>query len=117
MHAFSAERAPVMVANGGKEPIHLGSATRAGGGLLHVWDWSKSLVSRVLPDVEFWGTERVALSPDGKLLVWARGDIFNLETGKKTRIDLGGADVNMGESIYGRMGDMRFHPDGSRLAI
>jgi WD40 repeat protein len=117
MHALSAEGAPVIVANGGKEPIRLGSTTREGGGFLHVWDWSKSPVSRVLPDVEFWGTERVALSPDGKLLVWARGEILKLETGEKTRIDLGGADVKIAESTYGRIGDMQFSPDGGCLAI
>src|SRR4029077_9492709 len=81
------------------------------------WDGSKSPVSRVLPDIEFWGTECVALSPDGTQLVWARGDILNLETGERTRIDLGGADVKIGESTYGRIGDMQFSPDGGRLAI
>ena len=117
MHAISAERVPVIVANGGKEPIRLGSVTREGGGLLHVWDWSTSPVSRVLPDVEFWGTENVALSPDGSQLVWAKGDILDLRTGKQTHIDLGGADVRIGEAMYGRIGDMRFSPDGGRLAI
>src|ERR1022692_372253 len=45
-----ADDAPVIIANGGKDPIPLGSATREGGGFLHVWDWSKGTRSRVLPE-------------------------------------------------------------------
>jgi WD40 repeat protein len=117
LHALVAESAPVIVANGGKKPLHLGSATREHGGLLHVWSWSKGAMSCVLPKVEFWGNDHVAISPDGKWLVWARGDILDLQTGKSTRIDLGGADFKIGEHTYTRIGAMRFSPDGGRLAL
>ena len=40
IHAQVADGASILVANGGKEPIRLGSATSEGGGFLHVWDWS-----------------------------------------------------------------------------
>ncbi len=117
IHSQVADDAPVIIANGGKDPIPLGSATREGGGLLHVWDWSKGTRSRVLPEVEFWGNMKVVLTPDGKQLVWASGKILDLGTAKWTKIDLGGADVKVGGSIYNRIGDMRFCPDASRLAL
>jgi hypothetical protein len=117
IHSQVADDAPVIVANGGKDPISLGSATREGGGLLHVWDWSKGTGSRVLPEIESWGNEKMAISPDGKQLVWASGRILDLNTAKWTKIDLGGADVKVGASTYNRIGDMRFSPDGSRLAL
>jgi WD40 repeat protein len=113
----SAEQAPVIVANGGSEPTLLGSATRDGGGRLHVWDWSNGPLSRVLPGVEFWGAEHMALSPDGRRLVRARGEILDLQTGVRTAIDLGGADIVIGGAVYGRIGDMQFSPDGGRLAL
>ena len=117
IHSQVADDAPVIIANGGKDPIPLGSATREGGGLLHVWDWSKGTRSRVLPEVEFWGNMNVVLTPDGKQLVWASGKILDLGTAKWTKIDLGGADVKVGDSTYNRIGDMRFSPDGSRFAL
>jgi len=112
-----ADDAPVIIANGGKDPIPLGSATREGGGFLHVWDWSKGTRSRVLPEIESWGNENMAIAPDGKQLVCASGRILDLNTAKWTKIDLGGADVKVGASTYNRIGDMRFSPDGSRLAL
>jgi WD40 repeat protein len=117
IHPQVADAAPVIVANGGKDSISLGSATREGGGVLHLWDWSKGTRSRVLPGIEFWGNENVVLSPDGKQLVWASGKILELGTTNWTKIDLGGADVKVGDASYGRIGDMRFSPDGSRLAL
>ncbi|MDB5355783.1 MAG: hypothetical protein JWN24_2236 [Phycisphaerales bacterium] len=117
IHAQVADFAPVIIANGGKDPILLGSATHERGGSLHVWDWSKGTQSRVLPEIEFRGTERVALSPDGKQLVWASGKILDLGAANWTKIDLGGEDVKIGERTYTRIGDMRFSPDGSRLAL
>ena len=117
LHAVSADWASILIANGGKEPVRLGSVTREGGGVLHVWDWSKGTLSRVLPDVEFWGTETVALSPDGKQLVWARGDILDLHTGEKSRINLMDEDVEVEDGTYSRICDMRFSPDGGRIAL
>ena len=117
IHAQVADAAPAIVANGGKDSILLGSATREGGGLLHIWDWSKGPRSRVLPGIEFWGNEKVAISPNGKQLVWADGRLLDLGTAKWTKIDLGGADITVGEATYNRIGDMRFSTDGSRLAL
>jgi WD40 repeat protein len=117
VHVLVAERAPVIVANGGAEPVRLGARTRGGGGVLHVWDWSKGNTSRVLKEVEYWGTERAAVSPDGKHLVRAGGDILELATGKRSQIDLGGADVKIDGRTFGRIGHMRFSPDGGRLAM
>jgi DNA-binding beta-propeller fold protein YncE len=117
IHPQVADEAPVIVANGEKDPIPLGSATRKGGGLLHVWDWSKGTRSRVLPEVEFWGNMKVVLTPDGKQLVWASGKILDLGTAKWSKIDLGGADVKIDGRTFTRIGDMRFSPDGSRLAL
>jgi DNA-binding beta-propeller fold protein YncE len=117
IHPQVADDAPVIISNGGKDPIPLGSATRKGGGLLHVWDWSKGTRSRVLPEVEFWGNMKVVLTPDGKQLVWASGKILDLRTAKWGKIDLGGADVKIDEHAYTRIGDMRFSPDGNRLAL
>lgn len=115
VHALVAERAPVIVANGGAEPVRLGARTK-GGGVLHVWDWSKGSTSRVLKEV-YWGTESAAISPDGKNLIRAGGDVLELETGKRSQIDLGGADVKVDGRIFGRIGQMRFSPDGGRLAM
>jgi WD40 repeat protein len=117
LRALVAERAPVIVANGGKKSLQLGSATRDPDGLLHIWNWSKGTMSRVLPTVEFGQNDHVAISPDGKWLIWARGDMIDLQTGKRARIDLGGANVKIGMSTYPRIGTMQFSPDGSRLAL
>ena len=114
-----AQNAPVMIANGGNSPIHLGEwiPQRESGGSLHIWNWSKSPISRVVPEVELWSTARVVLSPDGKLLVWARGEILNLETLERTPIDLGGDVEQVGEATYQRIGEMQFSSDGRRLAL
>ena len=114
-----AQHAPVMIANGGNSPIHLGEwiPQRASGGSLHIWDWSLSPISRVVPEVELWSNARVVLSPDGKLLLWARGEVLDLETLKRSPIDLGGEVEQVGEAAYQRIGDMRFSPDGGRIAL
>lgn len=115
VHVVSAERAPVIVANGGKEPIRLGSSTDEAGSLLHVWDWSKSPISRVLPDVEFRGL--MTVSPDGNQLVWGDGAILDLRTGHRSRIDLGDLDLNPETGAYRQIGGMQFSPDGGRVAL
>jgi WD40 repeat protein len=112
-----AQSTPILVANGGKEPIALGSTTHKSGGVLHMWDWSKGVLSRVMPEVEFWGNEKVALSPDGKQLVWASGKILHLETGKWTTIELGREKIEVGGAIYNRIGKIRFSPDGRHLTV
>lgn len=114
-----AERAPIIIANGGPQPLHLGAAVpqREAGGVLHVWDYSQSAASRVVADVELWTSHHVALSPDGTKLVWASGQIVELASGRQSHIDLGGADVRVGNATYNRIGDMQFSPDGGRLAL
>jgi WD40 repeat protein len=71
----------------------------------------------VLPEVEFWGNNKVVLTPDGKQLVWASGRILDLNTAKWNQIDLGGADVKVADRTFQRIGDMRFSSDGGRLAL
>lgn len=118
--AAVAENAPVIVANGGMKPIHLGEFVpyREAGSFLHVWDWSKSPMSRVLPRTHLGEKNRIAISPDGQRLVWAKGDILDLETGTRSKIDLGGASHSVtGEEAIRRIRDMRFSPDGNRLAL
>jgi outer membrane protein assembly factor BamB len=115
-----ADRAPVLIAGGPGEPVRLGArvAEAKSGGALHVCDWSRSRESRVVPGVEFWSNAHAAVTPDGKALVFADGTIIDLATGKRSgTIDLGGADYREGATTYGRIGDMRFAPDGRRLAI
>ena len=120
IRAAVAEHATVLVANGGPAPIRLGSGVPLPevGGHVHVWDWSRSPVSRIVLDAELWPSQNVALSPGGRHLVWAAGDVVDLDSGKRTKIDLGGADYRVGEhAIFQRIGDMRFSPDGGRLAL
>lgn len=120
--AFAAN-APVMVATGRVEPIRLGAHIpySEGGDTLHVWNWSKSPLSRVLKDVRLWEHQRFALSPDGRLLVWSNGDILDLETNERSRIDLGGAfyfEGGLGEDEkLRRIQELHFSPDGGRLAV
>lgn len=112
IQAVVAERAPVMVANGTRRPVSLGTRVPDGESVesLHVWNWSQSPRSRVLPKVKLSTGQRIAISPDGKFLLWATGDMLNLETGRKTAIDLSG---RKGE----RIADMQFSPDGGRVAL
>lgn len=114
-----AQNAPIIVSNGEDKPIKLGASIpqRQAGGALHIWDWSQSPISRVLPNVELWSNQCFALSPDGKLLVWAKGDILDLQTGKRTSIDLGGENTQIGEATYGRISGMQFSPAGDRMAM
>lgn len=99
-------------------------------------DWSRSPLSRVAMEAEWFRSERVALSPDGKLLVRASGEIkmalsddgrkllvrasseiIDLESGTRTPIDLGGAVYQVDNATYSRIGGMQLSPDGSRIAL
>ena len=45
--AIIAENAPIIVATGGPDPIHLGQwKKQPAGDLVHLWDWSKSPTSQ-----------------------------------------------------------------------
>jgi len=55
--------------------------------------------------------------PTASTLSAAGGDVLELATGKRSRIDLGGADVKIDGRTFGRIGHMRFSPDGGRLAM
>jgi hypothetical protein len=122
---FVAEQAPILVCNGPAAPLTLGAelADNKLGGAMHVWDWSKSSTSTIVPGVELWSDVHAALSADGTVFVRADGTILQLSprAGRNgelpKQIDLGGADYREGASTYSRIGDMRFSPDGKRLAL
>lgn len=113
--AFASD-APIIVGTGRAEPIELGAEVpyEERGDTLHVWDWSKSKLSHVMKDTRLWPDDQFTLSPDGKLLVWARGDILDLATGARSKIDLGG-EFHLDN--LPRIERLQFTPDGKRLAI
>jgi hypothetical protein len=113
--AFAAD-APIIVGTGRAEPIELGAEVpyEESGHTLHVWDWSKSGSSRILKDTRLWPDDQFVLSPDGKLLVWARGDILDLTNGARSTLDLGG-EFHLDK--LPRIERLQFAPDGKRLAV
>jgi dipeptidyl aminopeptidase/acylaminoacyl peptidase len=117
--AFASD-APVIVGTGRREPIRLGESVPYGenGNWLHVWNWSQAPVSRVY-EIGLHEEQRFALSPDGRWLVWSKGDVLDLETEERTTIDLGGANhFSRGQDeLLRRIQDMQFSPDGGRLAL
>jgi hypothetical protein len=118
LNVVVAESAPIMLANGRGESIGLGAALtglKAGEGSVHIWDWSQSPHSRVLKGVRLL-TAYDALSPDGRFLVQANGDIFDLKTGERKTIDLG-ADVRVNGRWDEGLNNILFSPDGGRLAV
>jgi hypothetical protein len=119
LRAVVAESAPVLVANGSDTPVSLGDRVPyfAAKDSLHVWNWERSEHSRVVKDFEFGTHHAAALSPDGRIVVRADGEVLDLTSGEKSKIELGGAATRIGEAVYGRIGDMRFSPDGRRIAM
>jgi WD40 repeat protein len=117
--AIVAENAPIIVTTGPDKPVHLGLWRRypSGGNSVHIWDWSRSPISRVAMEADWFRSESVALSPDGKLLVRAGGEIIDLDTGERKPIDLGGAVYRVDNATYTRIGGMQFSSDGSRIAL
>lgn len=116
-----ASDAPIIVGTGGQEPIELGAEVpyESRGDTLHVWDWSKSRRSRVMKDVRLLPDQTFCLSPDGTLLVWAKGDVVNLTNGERLTIDLGGA-FHIDRIDFGslrRIAHLQFTPDGRQLAL
>jgi hypothetical protein len=119
LRSLAAAAAPVLIANGPADPVRLGQTLPAAARAdrLHIWDYSRSATSRVVPDFEFPGDLPAALSPDGATLVFADGTILTLATGQRDKIDLGGATYQIGPATYTRIGDLQFSPDASRLAL
>jgi hypothetical protein len=115
-----ASDAPILVGNGGPEPIELGAEVpyKNRGNTLHVWDWSKSRQSRVMKGIGLLPDQVFCLSPDGTLLVWAKGDVLNLTNDERSTIDLGG-EFHVGHQggTLQRIAHMQFTPDGKRLAL
>jgi hypothetical protein len=115
-----ASDAPIIVGTGGLESIDLGSEVPylSRSDTLHVWDWSRSPQSRVMKDIRLLPEQRFCLSPDGTLLVWAKGDVLNLTTGVRSTIDLGG-ELHVGPlgGTLQRIEHLQFTPDGRRLAL
>jgi len=120
-----AEQAPILIANGPAAPFQLGAELpeKKVTGALHIWNWSKSTTSRIVPGIEFWPSDHAAISPDGTFLIKADGTTFDLTGNPKQPailpkiINLGGADYHEGPATYTRIGEMRFSPDGQRLAM
>ncbi len=112
--------APVIVGTGRAEPIALGAEVphEQAGDTLHVWDWSKSPMSRVIKDTRLWPDEVFAVSPDGRTFVWANGKILDLASGEQSKIDLGGALHldHLGGHMQ-RIVKVQFLRDGRRLAL
>jgi hypothetical protein len=75
-----ASDAPIIVCTGQKDPLELDSRIpySQSGHTLHIWDWSKSPVSRAVQDTRLWPHEIFALSPDGKQLIRANGTVLDL---------------------------------------
>jgi len=114
-----AANSAIIAANGGHDPIHLGAwiPYRELGNFLHVWDWSKSPLSRVVPQARLLMDDCIAASPTGELLVWASGSVLNLGTGQRSNVDLGGASYRVAGQSVRRILEMRFLPDGQNLAL
>lgn len=108
--------APIIVGTGRAEPIELGAEVpyEESGHTLHVWDWSKSGLSRVMKDVRLWPDDQFVLSPDGKLLLWATGDVLDLTNGKRLKFDLGG---EFHVDKLPRIEHLQFARGGKRLAV
>lgn len=128
-HILVAEKASVIIASGPATELKLGAEVPANQTVaVHAWDWNKSPTSRIVPDADASKIWHAALSPNGSLLVEASGKIHQLipmQPGEiiqnalkpRTSINLGGGEIREGDSIYNRIGEMRFSPDGLKLAM
>jgi hypothetical protein len=95
----------VLVSTGGKAPITLGAKHAfTSEAILHVWDWSKSDVSRPM-DASC--SQSFAVSPDGKWVVTADGQRIEIASGKGGRFPNFEGDVRR----------VLFSRDGRRMAV
>lgn len=108
-----ADIAPILVTNGPEHPVKLGEKVAhedVGKGLtddlvrLHVWDWSKSDLSRVMVVKKAYRGS--TLSPDGTLLLGTTGKAIEIATGK-TR-EFKGFTVKVGQRLWRQW----FSPNG-----
>lgn len=86
-------RATVLVATGpANKPIRLGDQQPwSPENTLHVWDWSKSDRSRPLNAIT---SENFALSPDGRWVLSADGQVVDTSNGEARKLDDFPADVH-----------------------
>jgi hypothetical protein len=115
-YAVSADAAPIIACTGPKSPTRLGAIVadvNFDNGLdqnivwLHVWDWSKSDVSRVMLVQK---SELGVLAPNGNMMLTTEGEKFNLET-RETR-QFSGFQVNGDQLIT----SVRLSPGGKYAA-
>lgn len=119
-HPVVAEAAPVFVTIGPEQPTRLGARvehddirvdtdhTKA---RIHVWDWSRSPLSRVMWATGSWQRlAPAALSPDGTLLLNSDGNAIELASGDARRY--AGFETAKGR----RVERLRFSPDGKHIA-
>lgn len=96
--------ATILVATGDDQPIKLGSTHPYSQSMrLHVWDWSKSELSR--PLAVSWD-RAFTISPDGSRLVTSDARIVDLGTGK---------EIGKVPNLAGDVPYLAFSPDGKRL--
>jgi WD40 repeat protein len=111
-HAVFAQSAQVLVAWTSKQD--------AGGSVLYVCDWSRlpqNPVVKMLGVKSLPSESRVALSPDGRLLLRADGEILDLHTRKRQTIDLGATVHEPGGEGRPGINEIGFSPDGVRVAV
>ena len=111
--------APVIVGTGSRDPLPLGAYVPYSdyGQTLHVWDWTESGTSHVFKDIRLFESQRLAVSPDGKLLLTSQGRIIDTKSGEVTQIDLGPEFYSNHSDSLRRIQGLQFTPDGKRLAL
>lgn len=116
-HAVVSPGAPVFITAGPERSATLGSEVRreeifegvpADKSRLHMWDWSESDRSRVVTVPKVYG--RMALSPDGKTLLYCSGVAIELATARTQPV--GGFETQADEWIW----KLRYSPRG-RFAL
>jgi WD40 repeat protein len=103
-HAVAGD-ATVLVSTGGAKPIPLGATVPFDPVCtIHVWDWSKGPESRVL---KVNNSGAMAVSPDGKWIVFRDGQLVDAATGAVKQLD----------HFDGQVHGLHFAPDGRTLLL